>query len=492
MKVMKKFTAILMVAGVFFCFSNAKAQGDATILFPDDPIASMLDSLARLNYFESGHTKPHFAKSPNSYFLPIDSVPRPSDEVMAARLAKLDAISPFSLTYNDVVKGYIQMYTLRKRELVSRLMAMSELYFPMFEEILDRYNMPLELKYLAICESALNPNARSRVGATGLWQFMYPTGKMYGLKVNSYVDDRSDPYKSTIAACEYMKFLYDMFQDWEMVLAAYNSGPGTVNKAIRRSGGKKTYWEIRPYLPAETRGYVPAFIAVNYVMNYTAEHNLYSSIPKKTFFETDTVSIKSEITFDQIATILNVPIEDLQLLNPQYKRKVIPYSSVEPYKLCLPAAKVGSFVANESKIYNYVQSDSTMQTLALQEITKIHTVRSGEGISSIARRYNCTVQDIKVWNNLRSLKVRPGQKLTVYIPTNKPTQTNVNQAIAKTNNQTNSTSSGSGENKFHTIQKGDTLYTIAKTYGTTIEQLKKLNNLSGNYVLLPGKKIKVG
>ena len=307
-------------------------------LMQDDPIAAALDSLDKLNLFEKGYAHINYPKNPK-YNFPKDSVPRYDDMVYESRLAKIDAASPFDLQYNSVVKGYIEMYTLRKRELVSRMMALSQFYFPMFEEQLDKYNLPLELKYLAICESALNPMAKSRAGAMGLWQFMYPTGKIYGLKVSSYVDDRCDPYKSTIAACEYFKYLYGLFGDWQMVLAAYNGGPGTVNRAIRRSGGKKTYWEIRPFLPKETQGYVPAFIAVNYVMSYTSEHNMYSAIPKKTFLTVDTVHVKKQISFTQISAILDIPVEELEYLNPSYRKDVIPVLPEETSCLTLPANK---------------------------------------------------------------------------------------------------------------------------------------------------------
>jgi len=265
--------------------------------FEDDPIASMLDSLANLPYFEKAKKKSNLQKRiVGKYHFTADSIPQYDDKVYAERLAKLDYQSPFDLSYNDAVKQYILLYSVRKRELVSRIMAMSKLYFPMFEQLLDKYNLPLELKYLAVVESALNPDARSRTGARGLWQFMYTTGKMYNLTVNSYVDERSDPYKSTVAACEYFQYLYDTFGDWQLVLAAYNSGPGTVSRAIRRSGGKMNYWAIRPYLPKETQGYVPAFIAVNYVLNYTAEHNIFSDTPNKTFFQVDTVKIKQQLS----------------------------------------------------------------------------------------------------------------------------------------------------------------------------------------------------
>ena len=456
--------------------------------FQDDPIAAALDSLHNLNLFEKGYAKIVYPKN-SKYQFPADSVPKYDDGVYEARLAKLDAASPFDLQYNPVVKGYIQMYTLRRRELVSRMMALSQFYFPMFEEQLDKYNLPLELKYLAICESALNPLAKSKAGATGLWQFMYPTGKIYGLNVSSYVDERCDPYKSTIAACEYFKYLYGLFGDWQMVLAAYNGGPGTVNRAIRKSGGKRTYWEIRPFLPKETQGYVPAFIAVNYVMSYTSEHNLHSAIPKKTFLGVDTVIVKKQISFEQISAVLDIPADELMYLNPTYKKRIIPVMPGEISILTLPANKMGAFITNENKIYNFLNNDSlnSQLVLASQETMKIHTVKSGEHLSTIAKRYGCTVADIKQWNSISGSTVKPGKKLTIYVYGKKPTTTTGSSTTTTAN-----TTKPAGGFKLYTVKKGDTLFKIAQQNKTTVDELKRLNKFGSKYTLMPGQKIKVG
>lgn len=461
----------------------------------DDPIAAALDSLYKLNLFELGYGKIAYPKNPK-YNFPHDSVPRYDEMVLESRLAKLDAASPFDLQYNPVVKGYIDMYTVRRRELVARMMALSQLYFPMFEEQLDKYNLPLELKYLAICESALNPMAKSRTGAMGLWQFMYPTGKIYGLQVTSYVDERCDPYKSTVAACEYFKYLYGLFGDWQMVIAAYNCGPGNINKAIRRSGGKTTYWEIRPFLPKETQGYVPAFVAVNYVMNYTAEHNVYTAIPKKTFLQVDTVAVKKQVSFSQISSVLGIPEDELMYLNPSYKKKVIPFSPDEVNTLALPSSKMGIFVANEDSIYNKgINLLSSQQVLAAQETMKIHTVRKGEHLSTIAKRYGCTVADIKSWNGLSSATVKPGKKLTIYVYGKKPAEKTTTVAAENKTSSTSETAkntTASGKYKYYTVLKGDSLYKIAQAHKTTVDELKRLNNFGAKFSLLPGKRIKVG
>jgi len=464
-------------------------------LMQDDPIAAVLDSLDKLNLFEKGYARINYPKNPK-YQFSKDSVPRYDDAIYEARLIKIDAASPFDLQYNSVVRGYIEMYTIRKRELVSRMMALSQFYFPMFEELLDKYDLPLELKYLAICESALNPMAKSRAGAMGLWQFMYPTGKIYGLKVSSYVDERCDPYKSTVAACEYFKYLYGLFGDWQMVLAAYNGGPGTVNKAIRRSGGKRTYWEIRPFLPRETQGYVPAFIAVNYVMSYTSEHNMYSAIPKKTFLSVDTVAIKKQITFEQISTILDIPMDELKYLNPTYKKNVIPVLPDEQSILMLPENKMGAFVTNEEAIYNFNKKDTLQSNdlLASQEVMKIHTVRSGEHLSTIAKKYGCTVADLKQWNGIRSSTVKPGKKLTVYVYQKKPVPKKPSEPTVVSAPATEKKQEGNAtvKYKYYTIKAGDSLYKIAQNNKTSVDELKRLNGFGDKYSLVPGKKIKVG
>lgn len=481
--------------------TDALPKDSSAIIFPDDPIAAMLDSLSRMLYFD----KSTLDITPNKYGFPIDSIPNYSDSIYNNRLAKLDAESPFDLIYNDAVRSYIELYAVRKRAMVSRMLGLSKMYFPMIEEILDRKKIPLELKYLAIVESALNPNARSRAGAMGLWQFMYGTGKMMGLKTSSYVDERCDPVKSTEAACDYIQFLYDMFGDYQMVLAAYNGGPGTVSKAIRRSGGKNTYWEIRPYLPRETQGYVPAFIAVNYVMTHWEEHNLYAAVPKITYADVDTVNIKAELSFQQIAKVLSMSVDEIRYLNPCYKRGTVPHSEDNCYALCLPTEKIGSFIANESEIYEYTKKDSLMQTLAVQEIAKIHTVRKGEIISKIAKRYGCTPEDIKAWNRLRSVKLHTGQKLTVYIPVkaNSVTASAKTPAVADTTSvskikseikvsadTTKTSVLSNAKFRYVIVQKGDSLWSIAQEHGVTIDQLKQWNNLEGGKIL-SGQKLKI-
>jgi membrane-bound lytic murein transglycosylase D len=360
----------------------------------------------------------------------------------------------------------------------------------MFEEVLDKYNMPLELKHLAVVESALSPVAKSRVGAQGLWQFMYRTGKMYGLNVTSYYDERMDPYKATVAACEYMRDLYKMYGDWNLVLAAYNSGPGNVNKAIRRSGGKKDYWSIRRFLPRETRGYVPAFIAVNYVMKFHKEHEIYANRMHDYSFLKDTVHLTRDMSFKQISEYIDISEEQLVFLNPTYKLKYIPKTKEVQY-LSLPIDKIGVFLANEDAILADINRKEVMDSIAgIEKKTFLpesiqHTVRRGEFFGSIANKYNCTVKVLMSWYNRRSTRLNPGDKLIVYtngkaIVSKKPVAKS--PAVSKTN----------GKYKVHIVRTGDTLWDIAKEYnGTSVTDLKKLNSNLNFKRLKPGMQVKV-
>ena len=297
---MKHFKILLFFFLLTVSQGWAKEKDSTEAILADDPVLAMLDSLDAAMYFEASNF------STDTHHLNIlkwhkDTVPKFSDDHYKSKLSKMDAATPFKLVYNPAVRKYIDAYAVRNRKKVAQLLGLAELYFPLFEETLDKYNLPLELKYLAIVESALNPRAQSKSGAVGLWQFMYRTGKIYDLNTTSYMDERSDPYKATEAACQYFQYLYAMFGNWELVLAAYNGGPGTLNKAIRRSGGKRDYWELRPYLPVETQGYVPAFIAVNYVMKHASLHNIYPVKPDFFGYELDTVVVRQRCDLKTIA-----------------------------------------------------------------------------------------------------------------------------------------------------------------------------------------------
>ena len=411
-------------------------------------------------------------------------------EILKERLAALNEKTPFNIEYNPALESVIKSFLKGKKDLMERMLTASQFYFPMFEQELDNYNIPLEIKYLAVVESALNPRARSRVGATGLWQFMYSTGRMYKLDVSSYVDERRDPIKATKAASQYLSKLYEIFDDWDLALAAYNSGPGNVNKAIRRSGGYKNYWNIRRYLPRETAGYVPAFLATMYIFEYADEHGLAKVNAERPYFETDTILIKKLITFDQITELTGVTKEELEILNPSYKLNIIPYIKNKDYYLRLPRYAAGKFVTNEDAIYAYVEEDLKKREKPLPQMVTAqnrirYRVRSGDYLGRIAERYGVGVSQIKRWNGLRSDNLRVGQRLTIY--PRKPV-TSVASSSSKTAAQKSSISKDA---KVHTVQKGDSLWTISRQYpGITIEKLRKWNGIRGNN-LVPGTKLKL-
>lgn len=487
---MKRYFSSIFI--LFFSFSVSSKESDSLAfqITEDDEVLAMIDQQLSNQYYNAFN----FCKD-TSGLLPFDSIPVFSDSVIEARIRQLDQNTPFNLVYNEHTKAFIKLYVEKKRQLSKSVLFLAPFYFPMFEEVLDRFEMPLELKYLAVIESALNPSAKSRVGAMGLWQFMYRTGKIYQLNVSSYVDDRMDPYKSTVAACQFMTDLYKMYGDWNLVLAAYNSGPGNVNKAIRRSGGKKDYWAIRKWLPRETRGYVPAFIAVNYMMNYAKEHNLYPVNNLLFQAQTDTVQIQQSISFKKLADYLPVSEEELAFYNPMYKLKFIPESN-QAQTLCLPIDKVGLYLVNEQAIYADLKRLENNDSLNAKEKSTeiaipdrfVHRVRSGEFLGYIANLYHVSVNDLMTWNNLRSTRLNPGDQLVVY-GKNPPKSKTVNTAKAEAEKVKEK---GNEKYQVHIVRSGDTLWDIAKEYqDISVNDLKKLNGNLDFKRLKPGMQVKV-
>lgn len=352
-----------------------------------------------------------------------------ADSIFVERLQAME--SPIPMTYNDQVKRFIELYVVRRRALVQRMLGQAKYYFPMFEEALDAHNLPLELKFLPIIESALNPRAFSRAGASGLWQFMYYTGKRYGLQVNSYVDDRCDPQKATWAAAKFLGELYSIYNNWHLAIAAYNCGPGNVNRAIARSGGHKDFWKIYHYLPRETRGYVPAFIAAAYAMTYASEHQLYATSTNKPL-ASDTIMVTKPLHFEQVSARLGLPVDLLRELNPQYRHDIIPAANGKNYSLKLPVEISLAFAAQEDSIYGYQRekyfpdnkivavSDATAGHAAPANSAKlIYTVKSGDVPGSIATKFGVRLADLKYWNGLHRNIIRIGQKLVIYVPKSK-------------------------------------------------------------------------
>lgn len=341
-------------------------------------------------------------------------------EIYIERLQKLPYV--MEMPYNDIVKKFIEMY-LQKSDKVEYMLGLGQTYyFPMFEEALERYGVPLELKYLPVIESALNARATSRAGAAGLWQFMVPTGRLYGLEVNSLVDERRDPLKASDAAARYLRDLYNIYQDWHLVIAAYNCGPGNVAKATRYAGGgKKDYWQIYPYLPSETRSYVPIFIAANYVMNYYREHNMCPMQPTVTV-ATDTIMVDKRINLQQVSELLNISLDELRFLNPQYRQDIVP-GNIKPYPLVLPFNQLSAYIDNRDTIPLHRAAELVANRAEVQPAqynpspdgrVTYYKVRSGDTLGGIAARYHCTVNQIKRWNGLRGSMIRIGQRLKIY------------------------------------------------------------------------------
>lgn len=480
-----------------------------------------------------------------------ESSPSVSDEEIIERLASLPTL--IEMPFNSIVRNYIDRFTVHDRKRVSALLGLSLYYNPIFEQALEEQGLPLELRYLPMIESALDPNAVSKHGATGLWQFMLATAKGLGMEVNSLVDERRDPYLSSEMAATYLKGLYDSYSDWSLAIAAYNCGPGTVNKAIRRAGGDPSshdFWSIYNYLPAETRGYVPLFIAINYVMNFYPEHNISPVLPTAPLVM-DTVHVSERIHFNQISQVLDIPVEELRILNPQYRADVIPGSADIPRNLILPSQQIHAFLMSEEDIKNYDAdkynprsvvnpgdaTEPAEETIAVEDTeiwaepesevkgrpatTVIHKVKAGETLASIAEFYEVTPQQIKTSNNLRRNAVRVGQQLritssspqaqmestveTVVAPraTSASTQT-TRQSTPSRNQKSSASQAAPAKSKknnvkaasvpaSHSIKSGENLTTIAKKYGTTVEQLKKANNLkddklqAGATLKIPGK-----
>ena len=378
-------------------------------------------------------------------------------EVYVDRLKRLPNI--MEMPYNDIVQKFIDRYTGRLRRSVSYMLGASNFYMPIFEDALSAYDIPLELKYLPVIESALNPKATSRVGAAGLWQFMPSTGKQYGLEINSLVDERRDPVKASYAAARYLRDLYKIYGDWSLVIAAYNCGPQNVRKAMQRAGGEADYWKIYPYLPKETRGYVPAFIAANYIMNYYCDHNIcpmVTELPMKT----DTVEVNQDVHIEQIAKVLNIDVEHLRNLNPQYRRDII-NGSHKPMPVRLPVSLIGAFIDKEDSIFNY-RAD---ELLVKRDVVDVNDDEPSYSRSSRSSRSRSSVSSSRSSRNSKSgsrnSRGKKGKK--------------------------NSKSKGE---KSVTIRRGDTLSEIAARNGTTVKKLRKLNKISGNSIRA-GKKLKV-
>lgn len=422
-----------------------------------------------------------------------------SDSLISVRLKNMSPLIP--IIYNERVKSMIHLYLNRKRS-SSTLLGLAQYYYPMMEEIFDKYDVPLELIYLTIIESGLNPNAVSRAGATGIWQFMYNTGKMYDLEVNTFVDDRRDPYKSTDAAARHLRDLYKMFNDWGLAISAYNCGAGNVRKAIQRSGGKTDFWSISRFLPKETQNYFPAYIGAYYMMKY---HNAYQINAAKIAIPSavDTIMINKEVHFEQISYVLNIDIEEIRTLNPQYKRDVIPAFS-ENYPLRLQSKDILQFISFRDSILNYnyeeyfapLQNYVSVFTGQMEHIQqsgkKYHTVKSGESLSKIANKYGLSVNELKSMNNLKSNYITPKMRLVVgYVAPTTPKQSSDETKESAQTNEVNKSTIEKKDYVYYTVKKGDTLSKIASQHKMHWNTLAKYNHIKDVHALKIGQKIKI-
>lgn len=421
----------------------------------------------------------------------IITLPETSDQYKKG-FEQLNRKTPLNLVYNEELDPYINSYLRYKGEL-SKLLGLSKLYFPEMEKQLDLYQMPLELRNLSVVESALNPNARSYKGATGLWQFMLPTGKEYGLTINSYIDERKDFIKSTEAACIYLNQLYSIYGVWELAIAAYNCGPGNVNKAIRFAGGSNNFWEIRPYLPRETRKYVPKFMAMCYLMEYGELHGIKPMKLDLEFWQVDTVTIKKEIRFDQIEEFTDISNATLKSLNPHYKLGVIPASD-DGMTLVIPVKYSAQFAENRDSISTYKPNKKTQYIKQAQNTSpnfagnkSYYKVRSGDVLGTIAERNGVTVSQLRRWNGIRGSRIKVGQTLVLYKKGSSKTNSTVSDTTPSKIIETSS-----GNFTYHTVRKGDTLWDIAKLYsGVSVEDIRKLNTGINPNNLKMGYKLKI-
>lgn len=431
-----------------------------------------------------------------------------STELLKERLRVLDSKSAFDIEYNPGLENLIKHYLKNRKRSFERLMGLSQYYFPIFEASLAKYNVPLEIKYLAIVESALNPRAVSKMGATGIWQFMFATGKQYNLDVTTFIDERSDILKSTEAACQYMVNMYAIFGDWDLVLASYNAGPGNVSKAIRRSGGKQNYWNIRPFLPKETQGYVPAFLATMYIYEFHKEHGI---VPQKAVYNTlatDTIQVKGKMSFKQISEVLDIPVAEIQFLNPSYKRDFIPHIEGKSHFLRLPSDKIALLTSNEDKFYAFLDFDfslrerpySSMEALAdadggFQSVqrTKYHVVKKGETLGGISNKYGVSVANLKSWNGLKTNIIPVGKKLKIVtseaVAVSKPIPVKPAPSQTKDSIKTTPVLTVDSNVKLHTVEKGESLSLIAGKYETSADQLKQWNNLESDSIQIGQKLI---
>lgn len=462
---------------------------DGVGLSPEDYTAEVSDSLLNIWYA-------HRMASDDTEEFDMDSVRFESnvpDEVYIERLKKMNSF--ISLPYNDIVKNYIILYSEKMPTKMAHMLGLCQYYMPIFDETFNKHDLPEELKAMAIIESAMNTLAVSRAGAKGMWQFMYATAKMYGLHIDSFVDERMDPFKAADAAARYLQDAYEIFGDWNLAIASYNCGAGNVNKAIRRSGGKRAFWDIWPYLPRETRGYVPAFVGALYAMTYYKEHGIKPEAVEMPI-HVDTFKINKQLHLKQVAELTGAPLEELKNLNPQYRHDIIPGNSKE-YILRLPYTYTNAFIEHEDSVYTH-KYDEFFNPTTIKKIQDgadgeriVYVVKNGDYLGRIASRNRCTVAQIKRWNGLKSNNIRVGQRLVIYRGGGGPsTSSSSSSTAAAAPSSSSSSTQSSTPTGTYTVKSGDTLSGIATRHGVTVNQLKQWNGLTSNNIRV-GQKLKL-
>ena len=453
---------------------------------PEDYTAEVSDSLLNVWYLQN-----LISQSEEDYY-DMDSVKFESnvpDSVYIERIRQMNSF--ITLPYNNIVKNHIIKYSEKMPNTIGKILGLCDYYMPYFDEIFNKYDMPEELKAMAVIESAMNPLAVSRAGAKGMWQFMYSTAKIYGLHIDSFVDERLDPYKAAEAAAQYLQDSYEIFGDWNLAIASYNCGAGNVNRAIRRSGGSRAFWDIYPYLPRETRGYVPAFVGALYTMKFYKEHGI-KPVSVELPAPVDTFRINKMLHLKQVSELTGAPLDELKNLNPQYRHEIIPGNSRE-YILRIPYQYTNAFIDNEDSLYRH-KADVYFNPVTLKKIQDggdgeriTYRVKSGDYLGKIASRYGTTVAKIKRWNNLKSNNIRVGQRLIIYRGGNAPASAGTSSSTSSSGSQSSAATAAGGTT--YTVKSGDALSTIAERYKVTVSQLKKWNNLSSNNIRVGQKLI---
>ena len=478
---------------------EAETESEKATIAPEDYTAEVSDSLLSIWYLQKNTSLETDYDMDSVKFQ--SSVP---DSVYMDRIHKMNSF--ITLPYNEIVRNYIILYSEKMGERMENMLGLCSYYMPIFHETFDRYDLPEELRAMAIIESALNPRAESRVGAKGMWQFMYGTAKQYGLHIDSFVDERMDPVKSADAAARYLRDAYDIFGDWNLAIASYNCGAGNVNRAIRRSGGSRAFWDIWPFLPRETRGYGPAFVGALYTMKYYKEHGLRPA-PTEMPVHADTFKINKMLHLKQVSELTGAPLEQLKNLNPQYKHEIIPGNERE-YILRIPYNYTNAFIDHEDSLYRH-KADIYFNPATIKKIKDggdgeriVYKVKSGDYLGRIATKYRVSVNQIKRWNNLKSNNIRVGQRLVIYrggrvtgsssSTSSKASASSATSSTAKPAATTTQSTSihPSTEYTIHTVKSGDSLYSIAKNYpGVSAQNIMDFNGISSG--IKPGMKLKI-